>query len=279
MAHRPRNALLGALACIAGLALTGAVALLWPLARAHDNATLRGFAALKAPRINGVAELLTSTIEPRRYLLIALVLIGVALLRRGPRLALAVAVIMAAAVLTADVLKPLVATPRFSDWLGSPGHYEQASWPSGHAAGAMAIALSSVLAAPARLRPLTALLGSAFAIGVSYSLLVLGWHFPSDVLGGFLLAGTWTCLALAVLWSAERRWPARSGRRAVARAARSRLRPAFAVAAVFAAGVVLIRGPLLAAYSTAHGSFVAGALAIAALAVLLASGLVLALRR
>ena len=28
---------------------------------------------------------------------------------------------------------------------------------------------------------------AAFAIAVSYSFLELGWHYPSDVLGGFLI--------------------------------------------------------------------------------------------
>ncbi|HEX5853401.1 MAG TPA: phosphatase PAP2 family protein, partial [Solirubrobacteraceae bacterium] len=34
-----------------------------------------------------------------------------------------------------------------------------------------------------------------------------GEHWPSDVLGGYLVATLWTALALAVLRAAERRWP------------------------------------------------------------------------
>ena len=36
-------------------------------------------------------------------------------------------------------------------------------------------------------------------IAVSTSLLVLGWHFPSDVLGGLLLASGFFCLAVAAI--------------------------------------------------------------------------------
>ena len=67
----------------------------------------------------------------------------------------------------------------------------------------MMLALCAVLVSPRRLRPLVALLGTALAVGVSYSILVLGWHFPSDVLGGFLVAGGWTSLTLAGLWWAR----------------------------------------------------------------------------
>ena len=52
-------------------------------------------------------------------------------------------------------------------------------------------------AAPARRRPVAATLGALFAVGVSYPFLTLGWYYPSDVLGGFLVAVTWIELAIA----------------------------------------------------------------------------------
>jgi len=39
--------------------------------------------------------------------------------------------------------------------------------------------------------------------------LILAWHMPSDVLGGYLVAALWTALAVAALRAADRRWPAR----------------------------------------------------------------------
>ena len=58
------------------------------------------------------------------------------------------------------------------------------------------------------------------ALAVGGSTMALAWHFPSDVLGGYLLATAWTLLLVAGLRSAERRFPAgdRWGTTVVARA-------------------------------------------------------------
>jgi membrane-associated phospholipid phosphatase len=78
-----------------------------------------------------------------------------------------------------------------------------ASWPSGHATAATALVLCAVLVAPRRLRPLLAALGVTFAAAVGVSLLILAWHLPSDVLGGYLLGALWMALALAGLRAAD----------------------------------------------------------------------------
>jgi hypothetical protein len=106
------------------------------------------------------------------------------------------------------------------------------------------------------------------------------------VLGGFLVAGGWVSLALAAIWSAEARWPERSGRRALGRMAAGTsgaglLAPAALLAASFGAAVAVlaVRGRLVETYGAAHLSFVAGALAIAGLAAMLATAMAVALRR
>ena len=43
---------------------------------------------------------------------------------------------------------------------------------------------------------------------MGYSLVVLGFHLPSDVLGGYLVAATFTLIGAAALMVAELRWPA-----------------------------------------------------------------------
>ena len=151
----------------------------------------------------------------------------------------------------------------------------------------MMVALCGVLVAPRRLRPLVALLGTGLAVGVSYSILVLGWHFPSDVLGGFLVAGAWVSLAVAGLWAAEARAPSPSAtsRRPDHAAAppdpADLLAPVALLAGTFAAGIAVLaaRGRLVATYGAAHLSFVVGAIAIAGLAAVLATGMAAALRR
>jgi membrane-associated phospholipid phosphatase len=279
--RNPLSALLAAFVCLGGLALTGAVALVVPLARARDSVTLQGFTALNSDRITGFADKVAHLVDPTGYAVLGLAMVAVALLRRRPRVALAVLPTMAAASVTTELLKPLLAQPRYSDWFGSSGHIGAASWPSGHATAAMTVALCAVLVAPPVLRPLAALLGTGLAVGVSYSLLVLGWHFPSDVLGGFLVAGLWVSLTVSGLWWADRRWPQRSGRRAVARVASGAVAPAVVLTLALGAGAgaLLVRGHLAEVYATGHATFIAGALAIASLAAALACGLAFALRR
>ncbi|HEU0316540.1 MAG TPA: phosphatase PAP2 family protein [Solirubrobacteraceae bacterium] len=287
MRHRPANALLAALACAVGLALTGAVALILPIAQAHDSATLHGFTLLSGhSRLSRLATDLAHTVDPSEYAVLALLLAAVAFLRGRPRVALAVPLTMLAASATTEILKPLIGHPRYSEWLSGGGTLLAASWPSGHATAAMMVALCGVLVAPRLLRPVVALLGTGLAVGVSYSILLLGWHFPSDVLGGFLVAGCWVALALAALWQAEARWPQAGPRSALQRVSLGHGRsdllvPAALLAATFGAaiGVVILRGRLVEAYGAAHLSFVAGALAIAGLAAMLATGMTVALRR
>ncbi len=287
MRHRPANALLAALLCLGGLMVTGAVALILPAAQAHDAATLQAFAALSGhTRVSQLATVLVHSVDPVKYAVFAALFVAVALLRGRRRVALAVPLAMFAASATTELLKPLVGHPRSSEWLSGGGLTGIESWPSGHATAAMTVALCAVLVASPVLRPLVALLGTGLAVGVSYSILVLGWHFPSDVLGGFLVAGGWVALALAVLWWAEARWPEPSGRPALGRVGRTTARagllaPAALLAASFGAAVAVlaVRGRLVETYGAAHLSFVAGALAIAGLAAMQATAMAVALRR
>jgi membrane-associated phospholipid phosphatase len=268
---RPRTAALAALACLAGLAATGVLAYMLPAAHAHDAASLDGFVALGSSRRDAVLERVAHLADPGVYALFAVALVAVALARRRPRAAAAVAVVSVAAPTTTEALKHLLAHPRIAEWLG-PAQIASASWPSGHATASMTVALCAVAVAPAVLRPLVAVAGGLFAVGVSFAILVLHWHFPSDIVGGYLCAATWTLGALAVL----RRWPDRR-REAPRRRTGAAVAPAVALAAAAAtaaAAVVLDRPRAWAGYLADRPSFAVAAIAIAALAALLAAVLV-----
>jgi membrane-associated phospholipid phosphatase len=273
-----RTPLLAGLACLAGLAGTGALALADPAGQVRDALTLQGFQSLNRPRLTALADRLAHIVDPTPYVVIGAVLVAIALLRRRPRVAAAVVVVMGASVLTSELLKPLLAEQRYYS-NGSP-FLALGSWPSGHATAAMSVALCAVLVAPRALRPIVAALGTALAVGVSYSVLILSWHFPSDVLGGFFVAAVWICIAVLALREAERRWPARGAGRAIAPLS-GMLAPVGLVAAAAGAGllVILARPELMANLGTGHRSFLAGAFAIAALAWVLATGLAAGLRR
>ncbi len=186
------------------MGLVWAVAELVPSAHYRDAVVLHDFVMLGSPRVDEVGNFLLHLLEPELFVFWGLALVAFALARSRPRTALAAVAVMSLAPFTSETLKPLLAHPHVALYQVQIG---PASWPSGHATAALALALSAVLVAPARLRPLVAALGAAFAVAAGCYLLILAWHMPSDVLGGFLVAALWTALAVAVLRAAERRWP------------------------------------------------------------------------
>ncbi len=162
---------------------------------APTSSILRGFAGLRArPRVNSLAQVHR---RPVRSQALRVLLHACRCWWRWPAggcgWPLAIAAILLGANVTTQLLKPLLAAPRPARCPAGP--VGAASWPSGHATAAMSLAPVLVLAAPARLRPAVAALGAAFAVAVSYSFLTLGWHYPSDVFGGFLVAAHGRCSA------------------------------------------------------------------------------------
>jgi membrane-associated phospholipid phosphatase len=280
MVIRAKWALAGAAGCFVLLLLTWFAAFHIGFVRSADRSMFGGFYELSGHTwIYRVAYHLASLCDPSPYVYFAAVPIVVALLRGRPRVAVAVGVILLGANLTTHILKPLLEAPREASYFGWTTPVFGASWPSGHATAAMSLALSMVLAVPARMRPAVAALGALFAVAVSYSFLTLGWHFPSDVFGGFLVAATWTLLAIAGLLALEARSP--GGERTI--------NPASIARALSPVGAALAGGTLLAmiavasrphavvTYADAHKAFVVGALGIAALGFAISTGIALTL--
>lgn len=268
MARRPQIPLLAALFCVAGLLVTLVLAYFAPPFGGRDAATLQGFVDLNRPRITTVLSHVAHLADPAPYGLIGLALVVAALLRRRGRVAAAIAVVLIGSAVTTEALKPLLSHPRPQEWLGK-GQIAAASWPSGHATAAMALALCGVLAVPARWRPAAATAGGLFALAVAYSILVLGWHFPSDVIGGYLVAGLWSSLAAAAIFRLdELRPPATVPKRAGLLAAAA---PGLLVGAALLGAVLIAldRPHAVASYAREHPAFLLGAATIAALAALL----------
>jgi membrane-associated phospholipid phosphatase len=267
VARRPTTVpLLVAFGGFLALAATGLLALGSSRAHVRDAAMLHGFMGLDRPRVHEAMVALVHLADPLPYLAVGAGLIFWAMKRGLPQRAGAVAVLLVVTGGCTQALKHLLAQPRFETWLVG-NQIGEASWPSGHSTAAMTLALCAVLVAPAALRPAVAVLGGAFAAGVGYAVIVLSWHFPSDVLGGFLMAGSWTALAVAVLRAVE---PRRE------RAAS----PAFgwglgaAVAAALGAAVAaVVPRDAVALYAAERPLLVLGVLGIAALAGMLAAGL------
>lgn len=276
MPIRPRMAALGAAACTALLALVWFAAFhIGFFAHANQSIFLQ-FGDLDAhSRLESVARHFVSPFNPNPYVYLAMVPVAVALARGRPRLAFAVGAIILGANVTTELLKHVLSEPAPSRLLPTP------SWPSGHSTAAMSLALGAALAAPARLRPAAAALGASLAIAVGYSVMATGMHYPSDVVGGFLVAATWALLTVAALLAAEHWRPSAraGGERVSMRAALGAPGLVLLVALILTVVVVLVRPHDVVSYARAHEAFVVGAAGIAALSLALSTGVVLSVRR
>lgn len=281
MRQRPLHALLVAVVSAVGLTVVWFATYQVDFTSWLDRGVQSGFVGLSDTRAEVPAELLAHLVDPAPFAVFAAAIIGLALVRRRPRLAVAAAVIFAGANVTTQVLKHLTAGPRAYD-VAATWHGEGLElWPSGHTTAVMTLVLCLVLVSPARLRPSAAAVGGLFAIGVVYSILLLSWHLPSDVLGGFLVATSWTFFTLAALRAAERRWPApvRGDQILTPNAVLGPPLIAAATAVTLVAAVVVVRPGRVVAHAVEHSAFMVGAPLIAAAALAVTVGVSLALRR
>jgi membrane-associated phospholipid phosphatase len=270
--RRPTVPLLVALACALGVLVTGLLALEVPFVHARDAAALHGFMGLDRPGVHGLLDRIVMAMDPASYALLGLVIVAAALVAGRPARAATVVVLLVGTGATTQFLKQVVASERFDAFLG----YQQVgphAFPSGHSTAAMTLALCAVLVAPPALRALVAALAGLGAAAVGYGLVILSFHYPSDVLGGYLVAGAWTAAAVAALRAIEAR---RAGEQLRAGPAPRVLlglaaAPAVALGAVALAALAL-RGDAVTVYAFQRPTLVACALAIAALAGVLAAG-------
>jgi membrane-associated phospholipid phosphatase len=258
MLRRPRVLVVVAAACVVVGLVTYVASVHAGVLQRADVRVLSGFRSIVDARSWRAASTLSHVFDPVSFLLLARLVAFVGVARERPRLALAAVVAMVGANLTTQLLKSALASER-PLLVGSPVGTH--AWPSGHSTAAMSLALALVLVSPARLRPYVAAAGGLLAAGVGYSVLLLGWHYPSDVLGGYLMAGAWTCLVAAVALRPAVAWP--------------RLRAALTAPALVA--LVLLAGLAVLAAShpevvSVHTTFVAGAAVLAAGAMGIAAG-------
>lgn len=270
MLDRPIAALIAAAACLAGLVATGVLAHLVPAGEAFDARLLDSFTQLREYDVTGVLTTAVHLADPLPYLFFTCAIVLTAVARERPRLAIALAVVLVASPLTAEILKLLTAHARarsveFADYINKE------SWPSGHAAGAMTAALCALIAVPRSLRPIMVIIGGVYALVVGYAVIALVWHFPSDVVGSYFLSAAWVLLAVA----AVRRWPdPASVRESHATVAAGFAAAVIAAVALAMLALSLLRPGELLGDAARHTTLFAGGLGIAALAAVLGAVLV-----
>ncbi len=139
---------------------------------------------------------------PLPLLLMLALACAYAVWRRAPLDAIAAVTVVAGANLTTQILKVMLAHPRFQPILGE-NQIGAVAFPSGHATAIASIAIAFTIVAPPDRRPAVAAAGAGLVAVVCSAILTLEWHFPSDVLGGILVASGWGFAVLAALRLAE----------------------------------------------------------------------------
>src|SRR5437763_6348667 len=114
MPSRARKALMGAVAGAALLAVTWFITYHFAIAQRADRSILQGFAGLQRGRLDDVTRFIAGLCNPNPYVFLAAIPVVMALLRRRPRVAVAVGLFMLGANVTLPVLKPPLAAPRGS---------------------------------------------------------------------------------------------------------------------------------------------------------------------
>lgn len=260
--------LAGAAICAVGLAAVGVLA--FHGAHDRDAAMLHGLTGLYGSRVDTEIRTTARLADPTPYALVGIGCIAVALVRRRPARAWAVGVLLVGTGVTTHALKHLLAEPRYADWLGFGGQIEAVSWPSGHGTAAMTLALCAVLVSAPAWRAGVALVGLGCTVALAFATLALTWHYPSDVFAGFLVAGLWVALAIAML------------RRVEAGPPEPAPPPGFgwlvglgAVGALGAAAAAGAGAERITLYPAERTTTVVGSLALAALAVVIVAGTVI----
>jgi membrane-associated phospholipid phosphatase len=216
VARNVKAPLAGWLACTAGLVAVALLAYGSGSVQRFDASVLARFVNGSGPHSNSLASAVTILGDPPALLVMLALACAVGWVRGRPRSVVAALAVVAGANLTTQIFKLALAHPHARQLLGA----DQLEWdgfPSGHETAVVSIAIAFAFVVPARLVPVVAALGACLAAAMGWSVLVLNWHYPSDVVGGILVAGAWGFAVLASIRFAaglESRRPAQLGSRA-----------------------------------------------------------------
>jgi membrane-associated phospholipid phosphatase len=157
----------------------------------HDDAALyRHVSGSALSPVRAAGKLALETIDVGSLVAGTVVIIVFAVARGRIARGVTAGIVVVCSVATAEVMKhglPHVA--------GLVPAGRPPTFPSGHTSIAASLGLALVLVLPRVLRPVGTVVGAAYAAGIGLALVVLGWHYPSDVVGSFCIAGFWASVA------------------------------------------------------------------------------------
>jgi membrane-associated phospholipid phosphatase len=198
MVERVKGPILACIACAGALVALAALVYEFGPAETLDTKILLHAGALPFTTAYETAHDFARLADPVPLLVMLGAVVLLALSWGGKREAIAAVAVVVGANVTTQLLKGLLAHPRYQPYVETHQPWSDA-FPSGHATAAASIALALVLAAPRRLRPVAALAGAGFALAVGVAVVILQWHFASDVAGAYLVVACWGFAALAAL--------------------------------------------------------------------------------
>jgi membrane-associated phospholipid phosphatase len=198
MAPRVKAPLLAAIACGLAIAPLAVAAYSWS---SFQHVDLRGFIHLRHEfgPIHAFSAVFVNLGDLASVLIFLAIAAAIGLRNGRRREVVAAVVVVCGANLTTQLLKTTLEHARhraFEHGIELPWPN---SFPSGHTTAAASIAVALLLVTSAAHRFAAAVVGAAITASVGFSVVVLGWHYPSDVLGGLLVVGTWAFAALAWL--------------------------------------------------------------------------------
>lgn len=197
-----KRSVAGCMGCVGGLIVLTLLAYKVELFGRLDARVLNRLSNFNETATGPLASFCVHLADPLPQVAMLVVVCLAALRWRGPRYAIAAAALVGGANLTTQILKEVLAHQRYQPLLG----YNQVgptSFPSGHSTAAMAMALAFVLVVPRSWRPAAVAIGTCFVAAVGCSVVILHHHYPSDVAGGWLVAGGWGFAVVACLRAAE----------------------------------------------------------------------------
>ena len=172
-----------------------------------DLTAMRG-RAVQSRRLIGAAGGLLGTVSVASLGLVMLVLTGVAIVRRRPRVALVAAVVVGGSIVTTELLKYVVLA-RPALMVLANGEDPANTLPSGHSTIAMAVVIAMILVLPRRAQGMAALVGAPYAVGIGLATVLAGWHRPSDVVAAAFVVAAWTFAGILALGRVGAMWPER----------------------------------------------------------------------
>lgn len=170
-----------------------------------DTAAMRG-ADVHHPRVVEVLNRALNGTTLASLVLVCVVAAAVGVIRRRADLAVAAALLVLGANLTAQLLKTHLDRPNL-DQFPAPN-----SFPSGHTTAAASVAFALIIALPHAVRGMVTLIGAGYVTVIAIATVWAEWHRPSDTFAGLLVVLAWGGLVSAVVRARRWRRPGPVGR-------------------------------------------------------------------